>query len=184
MSLDELKAELEREQALLAKSALSDEQAEHAKLLIALAETKAERQASQKAQRVLRRAELEADARKAAAGRYLVKAFDLAALLPDVEQEKLPGGGVLVLRSPPITPIDALAQFYREAEAHERPLPDIYVDLVCASVVFPDVAQRETGMSFRDFFESSIGRGTALTVGDAVTELGGARAKRTKRGRG
>lgn len=185
MSLvDELKAQLESEKARLEKATLSDEELEHSKLLAQVAEMKAERQASEKAQRAIRGAELEAEARKAAAGRYLVQFFDLAALLPEAEQEKLPGEGVLVVRSPPTSPVDALAQFYREVEAKERSLVDIYSDLVCASVVVPNVGNHEIGMGFRNFLESSVGRGTAIPIGDAVTSLGGVRSKQTKRGRG
>lgn len=182
-SMDELKAQLENEKARHATAMFSDEEAEQSKMLAQIAEAKAERLAAEKPRRALRGAEIEAEARKVAAGRYLVKFFDLAALLPDVEQEKLPGEGCLVVRSPPTSPVDVLAQFYRELEAKERSLVDIYADLVCASVVSPDVTSHEAGMAFRNFIESSIGRGTSIPIGDAVTAVGGLRSKQAKRGR-
>lgn len=182
--LEDLKAQLENEHARHAKATLSEEESEIAKTLAQIAEKKAERLAAEKARRALRGAELEAEARKAAAGKHLVKYFDLAELLPDADPEKLPGEGMLVVRSPATVPVDALGQFYREIEAHERPHTDIYVDLVCSSVVYPDLSNQETGMLFRNFLESSVGHGTAMTIGDVVSTLGGVRGKRTKRGRG
>lgn len=182
-SLDELKAQLEAEKSRHTKATLTEDENEQAKLLAQIAEAKAERLIAEKSRRALRGAELEAEARVAAKGQYLVKYFDLAALLPDVEQEKLPGDGCLVVRSPPTMPVDALGQFYREVEAHERRMTDIYVDLVCECVVYPSVSSQEAGEMFRSFIESSIGKGTAIPIGNAVTALGGVRSKQAKRGR-
>lgn len=182
--LEVLKADLERAKARLAKATLAPEEIDCAKLLADIAESEAEARTSEATRRGLRGATLEAEARKVAGGRYLVKYFDLAALLPEADPERLPGEGVLVVRSPPTAPVDALAVFYREVEAGERSHVDIYTDLVCASVVVPNIANQETGALFRNFLESSIGRGTAMGIGDAVTTLGGVRGKKTKRGRG
>jgi multidrug efflux pump subunit AcrA (membrane-fusion protein) len=184
LALAETEAELERAEARLAKAELTPAEVKRLKLLATLAEKKAEARTAETSRRALRGAELKAEAAKAAGGKYLVDYFDLGALLPDVDPDKLPGEGVLIVRSPPTSPVDALAHFYRELEAKEHSLVDIYTDLVCASVVVPNVMEHATGMMFRNFLESSIGRGTAIQIGDAVTSLGGARNKQTKRGRG
>lgn len=179
-----LQERLDRANARRAKATLSEEDVARAKVLAQVAEAEAESRADEVQARALRGAQLKAEAAKVAAGRYLVGYFDLGALLPDADPEKLPGLGILILRSPPMIPSDALSQFYREIEAKERQLIDIYTDLVCKSVVVPDLTSQDEGMFFRDFLESSIGRGTAVTIGDAVTALGGSRARNTKRGRG
>jgi hypothetical protein len=51
------------------------------------------------------------------------------------------------------------------------------------SVVQPDVSDDAVGAKVRAFFESDLGCGTVVTLGDAAAQLGGARAKKTKRGR-
>lgn len=184
MDLETLKAQHAAAKARQAKAALSQDEIDHAKLMAEIVEAEAEARTAEATRRSIQGSALEEAARKVAAGRYLVKYFDLAALLPEAPPEKLPGEGMLVVRSPPTVPVDALAQFYREVEAAERSHVDIYADLVCESVVYPDISNPAAGEFFRSFIESSIGRGTAMGVGDAVTALGGVRGKRTKRGRG
>lgn len=183
-SIEELKAQLEAEKARHAKAALSEEEQEQLKLIAQLAEAKAERLAAEKAQRALRGIALEGEARKVASGKYLVKFYDLARHWPDIEPEKLPGEGILILRSPPTMPVDVLGQFYREVEAKEKSQPDCYIDLVCACVVYPDVSKHDVGMAFRNFLESSIAKASAASIGDEAIALGGLLVKQTKRGRG
>lgn len=179
--LEELKSQLAAATARRDNAKLTDDETEHAKLLAQVAEAKAEARAAETARRAILGAKLEADARKKAAGRHLVQYFDLAALLPEAEPEKLPGEGILVLRSPAA---DMLAQLHREVEAGEQSLVAAYTNLVCSITDYPDLSNHDTGMRFRDFLESPIGCGTVIGIGDAATTLGGTRAKRTKRGRG
>ncbi len=183
MDLEELRQAAAKAKARREAAALSEEEKERAKLLAELAEAEAEALADEKARRELQGKALEAEARKKSGGKYLVRFVDLAFLLPEADPSTLPGGGVLVVRSPPTHPVNALDNFYREVEAKSRALPDVYADLVCESVVYPDPAGAE-GSKLRAFFESSLGRGTVTVVGDQVTDLGGVRGKAIKRGRG
>ncbi len=181
MNLDELRAQAKATRAA-APAPLTDDETEMAKLLSEIAEGEAEAQAINKARREMRGKALEVEASRAAlAGKYLVTFFDLGELLPKADPSLLPGGGVLVLRSPPA---GAVATFHRELEAKAKSIPEIYTDLVCVSTVYPDLTDDATGAGFRAFFESSLGTGASTRVGDAVTDLGGIRIKATKRGRG
>lgn len=183
MDLQELREQAARAKARREAVALSEEEKERAKLLIEVEEAEEAARADEKARRELTGKQLEAEERKRAGGKYLVRFVDLAHLLPEADPATLPGAGVLVVRSPPTHPVNALDVFYREVEAKSRALPDIYTDLVCESVVYPSTAGTE-GAKLRAFFESSIGRGTVTVVGDQVTDLGGVRSKAIKRGRG
>jgi hypothetical protein len=184
--LAELRARAASARARRDASALTPDQTETHRLLCQEAEDLEAARAAEKAARQIRGMKLEAEERKKAGGRYLVRAVDLAALLPDADPASLPGEGVIVVRSAPAQP-DALGDFLAELEKHDRSHPDIFLDLVCASTVYPDVGPNAgpgVGERFRAFFESSIGRGTVLHVGDQVSDLSGVRARRVKRGRG
>ena len=183
MEIEELRRKTAEAKARREKAALSEEEKERAKLLAELAEAEEQARADEKARRDLEGKHLEDEERKKAGGKYLVRYVDLAHLLPEAEADALPGGGILVVRSPPTHPVNALDVFYREVEAKARALPDIYADLVCESVVYPGTAGGD-GARLRAFFEGSIGRGTVTVVGDQVTDLGGVRGKAIKRGRG
>ncbi len=187
MDLAELRARAEAARTKTAAARLTPEEIEHAKLQTELDELKAEEQAAAKTRRELAGKALEETARKAAGGQYLVRFVDLGSMLPDADPSTLPGNGALVVRSPPVHPVDALKVFYAEVEARVLSLPDVYLELVCVSTVYPDVADvkhPEIGAAFRAFFETSIGHGTVTGIGDIVTDLGGVRSKATKRGRG
>jgi hypothetical protein len=166
-------------------AALSAADAELLKLHRQIQEDDAAAEVSHREARALRGLEEEAEERKAAAGKYLVKAIDIAALLPGLTEEQvkaLPGEGVIVVRSPPVHPTDALAGFLREIEAGKEAHPDIYAELVCESTVRPKL-KPGTAEAYREFWSSSLGRGTVITVGDQVAELGGMRGRAAKRGR-
>lgn len=183
LDLEDLRAQLDAARARKSASALTDDETARAKLLADLAEATAEAQSSEKNKRAIEGAQREATARKAALGKYLVKFFDLGALLPDADMDSLPGKGILVIRSPPTTPTDALGNFYRELEAKARSWPEIYASLACESIVYPD-PNGASGAQLSAFFDGAIGKGTAMDVGDACAALGGVRGKQTKRGRG
>lgn len=168
---------------------LSPEEEVRAAKLAAFADRKAALAVTERRKRALLGAIAEASAKKDAGGRYLVKFVDLGTILADADPSTLPGEGVLVIRSPPTEPIDVLAQFTREHEANERPLPDLMIDMLLPSIVRPETSLvteegRLAGMKLRNFFESTIGKGAAITVGNEVSRLGGMRAAQVKRGRG
>ena len=123
----------------------------------------------------------EAAARVKAAGRYLVKGIDLVDLFqlgaaPDAA--KVPGDGVVIVRSP--LP-ERLKAFQTEAEHKARPLADIFADLLCDSVIDPDPSQPANGAKLRAFCDAYPG--AAIGAGDVVAKLGGSKAQADKRGR-
>lgn len=184
--MDDLDMELAEAQAAAAAAELTPEEAERARKLAALEEARAARREAARARRKLAGDALEREARAEAAGRYQVRYFDLAGLLPDVPAEQIPAGGVIVLRT---HPAKAKQAWDREAEAKERPLAEINADLVCASIVRPKmVAEGSTAPSpeairFRAWLESEMGNGIANQLLAPVLELGGARVQEQKRGR-
>lgn len=181
MDIETLRAQAAEARARRTAASLSDEETEHAKLLGELAEDTAQLQADERKRRGIAGAAAEAEARRVAAGKYVVKFFDLGSLLPDADPSTLPGAGVLVLRSPPPS---ALAAFYRELEAGSQDLPQTYAALVAESVVVPDITDPTAGIKFRTFLDGPLGCGTVIGIGDASTVLGGTVAKKAKRGRG
>lgn len=190
--LSDLEALLAAAQAKLGRANLTDVEAKRAKLLADIEEAESLTRAAEKARRGIAGKALEASARKVAnalpmASRYSVEYFDLAEKVPRVDPETLPGKGVLVVRSPPTVPVDALSEFYAALE-HGTSTSEAYINLASASVVHPVClgeggAATAEGLALRTFLESSIGRGAAQGIGDAAAALGGVRAKATKRGR-
>lgn len=164
-----------------ARSALTPDEQELHRLTLQEAEDTAAALAAENARREIHGTALEAEARREAAGKYLVKAVDIAKRLPTADPELLPGKGVIVIRS---APPDALRDFLREAEAKERDLPAISVALVCQSIVRPKVDAPGAGEKLQAFFESDLGIGLATSLADEAAALGGAVAKQAKRGRG
>jgi hypothetical protein len=186
-NIEEIKARAAATRAALAAATLSDDEEEEARILAEDEENRAELRTQLAKQRGLVGRRAEATARTKAGGKYLVRYVDLAALLTDADADicdTLPGRGVLVVRSPPTAPQNSLAIFYRELEAKVRSWPEIYADLALACVVYPDPNGTDgSGALLRSFFESSLGQGTAIPVGDICTQLGGASQKAAKRGR-
>ena len=179
--IDDLKAQIAAAKAQADGSALTEDEVGQAKLLAELDEHKAKLRNARVQRAAIAVAAAESAARKVAAGRYLIKGISLVDLLAEADPKDLPGNGVIVVRSPPTEPRDCLADYMAEAEQHERPLPDITIDhLVIPSIVFPDI---ETDASIRQFFDSTRGKGSAITVGNAVTALGGMAQRQAKRGR-
>lgn len=188
IELDDIKAAIAAAQAEAEAEALTPEETERAKALAQLADAKAALFASRKARRLIAGTKAEADAKRVAAGHYLVKFIDLGTMLAEADPKTLPGDGVLVVRSPPTEPVDVLAVFATDFEARERPLPDLIVDLLLQSIVYPpnDLKTPEglaQGAALRSFFESSVGKGAGVTAGGEVQALGGSNRKEAKRGR-
>ncbi len=190
--LADLEALLAAAQQKLVRVSLNDGESKRAKLLAEIEEAESSTRVAEKTRRGIAGKALEASARRAAnalpmAARYSVEFYDLAEKVLRVDPDTLPGKGVLVVRSPPTTPVDVLAEFYAALEAGSS-TSEAYINLASACVVHPvciDPAGAATaeGQVLRTFLESSVGRGAAQGVGDAAAALGGVRAAKVKRGR-
>lgn len=181
MEIADLRAALVAAQAEATTETLLPEEAEHAKLLAQLEAAKATTFAARKARRAIAGAKAEAEARAAARGQFLVKFLDLGTMLLEADPKTLPGEGVIVIRSPPTTPVDVLGTFATEYEARQRHLPDLVLDLFLSSIVYPSTDGAE-GIKLRVFFEGPIGKGAAQTCGGEVQALGGLKRREAKRG--
>ena len=128
-------------------------------------------------------AERESAAREKAPRGVLVKGIDLFDFFQFGEAPDpalMPGGGVIVVRSP--EPARFMAS-QTEFEHKKRALATIFADLLCEHTVYPDVAKDPAeGMKLRAFCDAYPGAATA--GGDVVAKLGGSKAVQDKRGRG
>lgn len=182
--MDDLKARAAAARARAVAAALTPEETEEAKLLVEEADALAVARADEAKRRAIVGKRMEADARTDAAGSYHVAYFDLGKLLPDADMAKLPGQGVLVIRSHTTASYRA---FQRDTEHKTgegaKSLAEIFTDLVCANTVRPtfDPKRPEQGIGFRAFFESDLGNGCAVQVGAEILKLGGARQEEAKR---
>jgi hypothetical protein len=167
-----------------AKSALTEQEQEEARLI---EETKKHVEAAAAAAATRRGLDLEARTERARsrlpAGTHLA-GVDLVALFPadsPPPPERLPNGGVIVLRNPPDAADKAAA---KEIEAKVKAMSTISAELVVASTVDPDVQGPDgggaEGMKLRAFLDA-YGPAT-LVLGGKVRELGGARVLADKRG--
>lgn len=178
--IDDLDVELAAARVRLSQSALNDTEIARASKLAELDNAKSEARANERARRKIDGTARAKDAKRAAAGKYLVEYFDLGYLLPDADMSALPGNGVLVIRNAPPA---AKRTFDREIEAKTSDLADIFADLVGQCVVYPDLKKDGDGQKFRAFFDGELGNGCASQIGAAILALGGARADEVKRGR-
>lgn len=181
-TIDELKAQAAAAAAEFDAAKLSPEETELAQLLAKIEESRARTREASKLRRAIRGAQEEAEARAEAKGAYLVKYVDLAAGLPNADPKTLPGEGVIVIRTPPMHPIDVLGNFLREHEAKQRPIPEIFAELVAECIVRPKPSPGEDA-KIGGFFNSELGQGSASAVGNVVLELANFRLAVAKRGR-
>lgn len=123
----------------------------------------------------------EAAAEAAAGGAYLVQGIDLVALFPLGKApplDRMPTGGVIIIRSPTSACADTLA---REVEAKKRPLHALVLDMLAASTIDPKpnteghVLLQGWGAAYPE---------AASAAGGVVRKLGGAKLAEDKRGRG
>lgn len=181
IDLTALLAEAEAAEAAEKAAELSEEQKAAHIALERRAKAREGEAAKKKAAREVDGGTREAEARKAAGGRYLVRAIDLVDFFPFGEapsDDRLPTGGVIVVRSP--LP-EKQAAVSREMEAKKRPVEDILRDLVIESTVDPVPLDVEAGALLSAFFGAYPGAGA--NAGNIVLELGGLRQKADKRGR-
>lgn len=181
--IEELQAEVLAAEAEARASALTEEEAAEFALLARRQEAKEALAAAARARRAGRLVAAERAARGRVPARVLVKGVDLVDLFPlgvAPDEKALPGEGVIVVRS--ATP-EALKTFHREAEAKEKPLADLYADMLCECTVEPDVAKdQNAGALLRAFCEAYPG--AAIGAGEVAVRLGGSKIKADKRGRG
>lgn len=179
--LETLRRAAEEAEAKAKAKALNSDEAEESAYHERIAKANEEAAAADRIRRANDGKAREMAAETTAAGRYLVAAVDLVECFslgkaPPVE--KLPTGGVIIVRSPEPEASDT---FTREYEHKKRPLSDIFADLLCASVVDPKPDSPD-GAKLRAFCDAF--KDAAIDAGATVRKLGGAKAREDKRGRG
>ena len=176
IDLKALEAEALAEEAAAKVVELSaDEKAAHF-FLERRAKAQEERAAAEQKRREVDAGGRELVARQVAGGRYLVRAVDLVSFFPFGQAppaDKLPGGGVIVVRNPTPERQEAMT---REVEAKKKTMDQILVDLAIDCTIDP----KDDALT-RTFFEAYPGAGT--NTANVVLELGGLRQKADKRGR-
>ena len=176
IDLKALQAEAEAEEAAAKVVELSDVEKEAHAYLERRAKAKEDRAAAEQKRREVDAGGRELVAEKAAAGRYLVRAVDLVSFFPFGQAppaDRLPGGGVIVVRNPTPERQEAMT---REVEAKKKTMDQILVDLAIDCTIDP----KDDALT-RTFFEAYPGAGT--NTANVVLELGGLRQKADKRGR-
>lgn len=179
--IEQLEADALAEELAAKKLELSEGEQRTAAAVARLQKAREEKAAAEKTRRGIDLATRERAARSIAGTRYLVKGVDLVDLFPlgaapDVSQ--LPGGGVIIVRSPEPA---RLKSFHTEVEHKARPVADIYGDLLCESVVDPNPQDPAHGAKLRAFIDAYPG--AAIGAGDHVAKLGGSKSAADKRGR-
>src|SRR5512147_2513203 len=181
VTIEELERQAAEAEAAATSIGLSEEERRRAAAVARIEKARETRRMAEKARRDLDRVEREEKARTSAAGRYLVRAIDLVDLFrpgasPPVEQ--LPGGGLLVIRSPERVRLNAANA---DIEHKRRPMTDILTDLLVGTnpsdscVVDPDLAAPGEGAKLRAFCERY--GGAATLAGDECYKLGGGKAQ-------
>lgn len=142
--------------------AYADEEAATAELLTA-----------EKTARRLAGKRLEREAKRTAAGAYQVGAFDLASLLPQLDAAKMPGGGLIVVRSPTTDARKRHEAAHTTDGAAQDDLMDANVSLVCDCTIHPTFKIGDAGaVAFRRWWETD-GRGVVALVTLQIQKLGG-----------
>ncbi len=182
IDLTELLAEALAAEKAAADAALTEQEKAYHMALGRRAKALEEWAATERTRREVVGGNKEFAARKAAAGRYLVRAVDLVSFFPFGEAptaDRMPNGGIIVVRSPLPVRQEAMT---REMELKKRPVEAILIDLVVDSTVDPSALDEEEAAKIRPFFEAYPGAGT--NAANIVLELGGLRQAADKRGRG
>lgn len=178
--LEEMKARAAAAQAEAAAAALSDEEKELASYAEQERDAKQEAAAARTVRRTIRLADMLAKAEAKAAGKYLVAAVDIVGLFRlgvAPPEDKLPGGGCIIVREPDR---DAYNKFLREGEAKAQDHGPLFTELVCPTLEDPPPTPENVTL-LRAFCERYVG--AAIGIGDVVAKLGGAKQEAAKRGR-
>jgi hypothetical protein len=176
--IEQLEAEAAAAEGAATVAALTPDEQRTAAALGRIAKAREDKAQADKVRRGFDLAAREKAARSTAPRGVLVKGIDLFELFPLGEApapELMPGGGVIVVRSP-----ESLGDFHREVEHKKRDVWEIYADLLCKHTVDP-VQSPSEGMKLRAFCEHF--NGAAIGAGDIVAKLGGSKAQADKRGR-
>ncbi len=181
IDIEALENEAAEEEAAAAAVKLTDDEQRIAAALARREKAREARAAADKARRDIDMAARLKAAAAMAGKRYLVRGVDLVSFfqsdaVPPIEQ--IPGHGVLIIRSPEPARFDVANA---EIEHKKRPMSAILSDLLCESVIDPDVVKDPAeGMRLRAFCDAY--KGAATLAGDEVYKLGGAKGKADKRG--
>lgn len=180
LDLSALEAEAAALETAAKSIALSEDERKLADALARIAKAREDKAQTEKARREILRVEREQAARRRFPAGVLVKGIDLFDFFPADAQpsaDLMPGGGVIVVRSPEPSRYDAAAA---ELEHKRRSIASVLADLLIDSTVDPDVDDKAAGAVLRAFCENF--KGAATLAGDEVYKLGGARARADKRG--
>lgn len=178
LTIEALEALADAEEAQAKAVALSPLEARKQAVFIRRAKAREDTAAANKARRNIDMQERLALQRAKGGKSVLFAGIDLFDLFPLGEAPDvslMPGGGVIIARSP-----ESLGGFHREVEHKKRDLWEIHADLCCSNTVDPPTAGPE-GAKLRAFFDHF--NGAALGAGDIVAKLGGSKAQADKRGR-
>lgn len=180
LSLADLRKKREEAEAAAKAAALSPDEKALADELEATRRAEEDKAAADRARRTIDMEERVMKARAAFPASVTVKGLDLVDFFPlgcAPPAEKLPNGGVIVIRAPEPDAIDAASA---EIEIKRRPLSAILGEMLCSCVVDPPAESAEAAK-----LSAFVGayRGAATNAGDEVYKLGGMKAQAIKRGR-
>lgn len=165
---ERLVAAQEKDDADAELRAIADEEAARAELLT-----------EQKKIRKLAGKRLERPAKAAAAGAYQVAYFDVG--LYDIDPDKLPAGGVVVLRSPSVEGRRRSEAAMKAASDDPAAEAEAAITLICDCTVAPTFALLDPlALAYRMFWETT-GRGVVNNAVMQINQLGGFQTDHFKR---
>lgn len=180
LTIEDLERQATEAEAAATAVALSEEERRRAQAVARIEKAREAKAEAEKARRDFVRVTREQDARATAGGKYLVRGIDLVALFPagvSPPNDQLPGGGVLIIRSPERTRLNAANA---DIEHKRKPMTDILTELLLECVLDPDPKVAGEGARLRAFCEAY--GGAATLAGDECYKLGGGKAQADKRG--
>ena len=180
LSLADLKKKREAAEADAKASELTDDEKAIADELEGLRRAEENKAAADRARRMIDLEDRVMRARATMPTSITIKGLDLVDFFPlgcAPPADKLPNGGVIVIRAPEPDAIDAASA---EIELKRRPLSSILGDMLCACVIDPPAEHAEAAKL--SAFVAAY-RGAATNAGDEVYKLGGMKAQAIKRGR-
>ncbi len=106
----------------------------------------------------------------ARAGAYQIGTFDLRSRLPQLEDARFPGSGVVLFRSP-----DLATRKRNEIDTTEGSgvdANDALINMICACTLEPAPGEQAADLRYRAFWETD-GRGLLTLAGLEIAKLGG-----------
>lgn len=173
MTIDEIKARIADANKRIEEAAATGDDAAQARAFADEEVAEAELLAALKAARSLAGKRLVREAKRTAAGAYQVDVFDLASLLPQLDAAKMPGGGMIVLRSPTVDARKRHEAAHSAEGATDETKTDANINLVCDCTIHPTFKIGDAGaVGFRAWFDGD-GRGVVSLVSLLIQKLGG-----------